>query len=144
MGMQVGGHKGSMSEPNVVPLIDVLLVLIIIFMAITPKTPKGLHAQVPLPAPPNQHPNQQLQQRTIVVQVAQDGSLKINDQPVTWNKLGSQLMAVFKERAPGDRVAFIKGDSNVQYRWVARAIDIMHDSDVEMVGLLTKKVEEGQ
>lgn len=144
MAIQIGGKKGSMSDPNVVPLIDVLLVLIIIFMAITPTTPMGLNAQVPQPAPPNQKQNEQMQQRTIVVQVAQDGGLKINDQSVTWDKLGTQLVAVFKERAPGDRVAFIKGDKNVPYLYVARAIDIMSNSDVEMVGLLTKKVEEGQ
>lgn len=144
MGMQVGEKKGSMSDPNVVPLIDVLLVLIIIFMAITPTTPKGLHAQVPQPAPPKQKQQPQLNERTIVVQVAQDGSLKINQDQVTWKQLGTRLEEVFKERAPGDRVAFIKGDSDVQFAFVARAIDIMHDSGVEKVGLITKKVEEGQ
>ncbi len=145
MGMQVGGSSGGpRKDPNVVPLIDVLLVLIIIFMAITPTTPMGLNAQVPQPTPPNQKVNQQLQQKTIVVQVAADGSLKINQTPATWDNLGSQLTDVFKQRAPGDRVAFIKGDDNVEFAYVARAIDIMHNSDIEKVGLITKKMQAGQ
>jgi biopolymer transport protein TolR len=144
MGMQVGGSKGSMKDPNVVPLIDVLLVLIIIFMAITPTIPVGLNAQVPQPAPPNQKVNQQELQRTIVVQVAADGSLKINENAVTWDQLGNQLTNVFKERAPDDRIAFIKGDDNVEFAYIARAIDIMHASDIDKVGLVTNKMEQGQ
>ena len=73
MGMAVGGSKGSISEPNVVPLIDVLLVLIIIFMVITPTTPKGLDALVPQPAPPNTKENPELLAKTIVVQVTGGG-----------------------------------------------------------------------
>lgn len=145
MGMQVGGSSGGpRKDPNVVPLIDVLLVLIIIFMAITPTTPVGLNAQVPQPTPPHQKQNQQLNQRTIVVQVAADGSLKINQTSVTWDQLGKQLTNVFKQRAPGDRVAFIKGDDNVEFAYVARAIDIMHNSDIDKVGLITKNIEAGQ
>jgi biopolymer transport protein ExbD len=68
MGMAVGGNKGSMSEPNIVPLIDVLLVLIIIFMVITPTTPQGLDTLVPQPSPPNQPENKELLAKTIVVQ----------------------------------------------------------------------------
>lgn len=144
MGMQVGGsNKGSMKDPNVVPLIDVLLVLIIIFMAITPTTPVGLNAQVPQPAPPNQKVNQQQQERTIVVQVSGDGSLKINQNSVTWEQLGSQLSNVFKQRAPDDRIAFIQGDDNVEFAYIARAIDIMHSSDIDKVGLVTQKMQSG-
>lgn len=142
MGMAVGTGKGSMSEPNVVPLIDVLLVLIIIFMVITPTTPKGLEALVPQPAPPNAHEDPALLAKTIVVQVTAGGKVLINQDPATWDDLGQRLEDIFKTRA--EKVAFVKGDDAVEFAEVARAIDIMRGSGIDKVGLITAKVEAGQ
>ena len=95
MGMAVGGSKdGPVSEPNIVPLIDVLLVLIIIFMVITPRTPTGLQTLVPQPPPPNQKQTEP-DQRTIVVQVMPGGKLKINQDDSNWNDLGPRLFDIF-------------------------------------------------
>lgn len=142
MGMAVGSGKGSMSEPNIVPLIDVLLVLIIIFMVITPTTPKGLDALVPQPTPPNQQQNQDLLNKTIVVQVTNGGKVLINQDPSSWDALGPSLENIFKDRA--EKVAFVKGDDNVEFAEVARAIDIMRGSGIDHVGLITAKIEAGQ
>jgi biopolymer transport protein ExbD len=142
MGMAVGGSKdGPVSEPNIVPLIDVLLVLIIIFMVITPRVPTGLPTLVPQPPPPDQKA-QPPDNRTIVVQVMQGGKLMINQDPSDWNALGPRLFDIFKERA--DKVAFVKGDENVPFAEVARAIDIMRGSGIDHVGLITAKIEAGQ
>ena len=143
MGMDVGGKSGgTMATMNVVPLIDILLVLIIIFMVITPLTPKGLEALVPQPAPPNQQQNQQVEQKTIVVQLLDNGKLKINEEDATWDTLGPRLNDVFKERA--EKVAFVKGDDNVRFMDVAKAIDIMRSSGIDKVGLITANLEAGK
>lgn len=142
MGMEVGQKGGAMSSPNVVPLIDVLLVLIIIFMVITPLTPKGLDALVPQPPPPNQKQDERVLQKTIVVQVLDTGKLKINEDDATWDTLGPRLSDVFKERA--EKVAFVKGDEAVRFMDVARAIDIMRNSGIDKVGLITANLEAGK
>jgi biopolymer transport protein TolR len=142
MGMAVGGSKGSMSEPNIVPLIDVLLVLIIIFMVITPTVPQGLDTLVPQPSPPNQKENPDVLAKTIVVQVLANGKVMINQDETSWDELGPRLDDIFKLRA--EKVAFVKGDDAVDFGQVARAIDIMRGAGIDSVGLITAKVEAGQ
>jgi biopolymer transport protein TolR len=141
MGMDVGSSSGALSSPNVVPLIDILLVLIIIFMVITPLTPKGLDTLVPQPSP-NQQQNQELENKTVVVQIMKDGKIKINNEDTTWDGLGPRIEQVFKDRA--EKVAFVKGDNDVLFMQVARAIDIMHGAGIDKVGLITAKLEAGQ
>jgi len=141
MSMAVGGKKGTMADINITPMIDVLLVLIIIFMVITPLTPKGLEALVPQPTPPNQQ-QQQSDQRTVVIQIFKDHSMKINQEDTDEQRLGKRLEEIFSTRA--ERVVFVKGDPDLEYQYVARAIDIAHGAGIDKVGLMTAKVEAGQ
>jgi biopolymer transport protein TolR len=137
MGITAGGGKdGPVSEPNIVPLVDVLLVLIIIFMVITPNVPTGLPALVPQPPPP-QSPPRPPEPHTIVVQVMQDGKLMINREQSDWDGLGTRLSDIFKERA--DKVAFVEGAQEVPFAEVARAIDIMRGAGIDHVGLITAR-----
>jgi len=141
MGMDVGSSSGSMASPNIVPLIDILLVLIIIFMVITPLTPKGMDTLVPQPSP-NQQQNQELENKTVVVQIHKGDKLKINNEDATWDSLGPRIEQIFKDRA--EKVAFVKGDNDVLFMSVARAIDIMRGAGIDKVGLITAKLEAGQ
>jgi len=142
MAMAVGGSGGAKADINVTPLIDVLLVLLIIFMVITPLTPHGLDTLVPQPPPPNQPPPPPDVDPTVVVEVAKDHSLQINGQPVKEEELTSKLEDIFKTRAT--KVVFIKGDPDVDYRYVAQAVDDAKGAGLDKVGIMTPKVEAGQ
>jgi biopolymer transport protein TolR len=140
MSFSTAGGGPLRAEINITPMIDVLLVLIIVFMVVVSMSKeKGLDAQIPQPAPND--PHQQSIDRTIVIQIDWSGEekepkVKINDESVGWANLQERLFDIFKQRA--ERVAFVKGDDDVDFQYVADAISIARTSGVEKIGLLTK------
>jgi biopolymer transport protein TolR len=138
MGFSAAGGGSLRAEINITPMIDVLLVLIIVFMVVVSMSQeKGLKAEIP-------HPNEKAGPepvRTIVIQVGWVGDkqmpiLKINDEEVQWGNLHHRLFDIFKRRA--ERVAFVQGDDEVDFQYVADAISIARNAGVDKVGLLTK------
>lgn len=146
MGASIGKKSSSLSEPNIVPLIDILLVLIIIFMVVSPLIPKGLDALVPQPNPNQQGSDADV--RTVVIQLACTdrscftSSVKINQEESNWEVLGFRLEEIFKTRA--EKVAFVKAEDNVEWSHVARAIDVAKSVGIGKIGLMTAAVEAGE
>ena len=142
--MQVSSGGGMLGSMNVTPLIDVLLTLLVIFMIISPVTPKGENALIPQPPPKNSQPQQN--SRSVVLQVLAPPSggqpeLEINQQSVSWNDLDSRLVDIYKTRA--QKVLFVKADDNVPWNDVVSVIDDAHGAGVDHVGLITAKIEAG-
>jgi biopolymer transport protein TolR len=139
MAFSTSGGGALRAEINITPMIDILLVLIIVFMVVVSMAQeKGLKAEIPQPA---NSPQASAAPRTIVIQLnwtAEDRapSVKINEESVKWADLHDRLFDIFKQRA--ERIAFVKGDDDVNFQYVADAISIARDSGVERVGLLTK------
>jgi biopolymer transport protein TolR len=116
--------------------------LLIIFMVITPLTPHGLDALVPQPPPPNSVPPPPDQDRTVVIIIDKDKKMMVNTEPTDETRLGERLTEIFKTRA--EKVVFVKGDPDLEFQYVARAIDIAKGAGIDKVGLMTAKMEAGQ
>ena len=145
MAFSTGGRGPFQGQMNVTPLIDVLLVLIIVFMVVESMTKdKGLEAQIPQPAP-----NQQIAppkiDPTIVLQVTWTGKdkapqLRINQDNVSWEQLQPRLREIYSLR--NEKVAFVKGDDDIDFEYVAQVIDAAHSAGVDRIGLMARSQAE--
>lgn len=138
MGMSAGGSHGSLNnEPNVVPMIDIMLVLLIIFMIMQPLMRKAVDLQLPDPTPTVAPANQQSDQ--IVLEVLADGSFAVNREPLTKDRLGARLREIYDPRP--DKIIFVKADPTVIYQDVIHAMDVARGAGVKVIGIPPKETK---
>ena len=136
MGMAVksGGKAGLENEPNVVPMIDILLVLLIIFMAALPSMRKAIDIQLPDPTPSIVPANSQSNQ--IVLEVLPGGQYSINTEKVDKSSLARRLKEIYDPRP--EKIIFVKGDPAVTYQDVIEAMDVSRGAGVKVIGVPPK------
>ena len=134
MGMSVGKSGGLNNEPNVVPMIDVLLVLLIIFMMVVPMARKAIDIQLPDPNPAVAPANAVSQQ--IVLEVLPNGAFAVNKEPLNKDNLVKRLKEIYDPRP--DKLIFIKGDPKVTYQDVIFAMDMARQAGVKVIGVPPK------
>jgi biopolymer transport protein ExbD len=121
------------AQINMTPMIDILLVLIIIFMVITPLTPTGLRTLVAQPASATR---EQPPAQDIVITVRPDGTVRLNQEPVNVADLRQRLARLV--RTATDHVIFVRGEKELEFRAVAQVIDIANGAGLNRVALMTE------
>jgi biopolymer transport protein TolR len=139
MAFSPAGGGPSRPQINVTPLIDVLLTLIVMFMLVVSMDQEYQEkAQIPQP---QEGKSSSQNERTVVIQIvwtAKDSppSVKINHTDVRWEELETKLAQIYLTR--GEKVAFVRGDADVDFQYVADVIDLAHHAGVQKIGLLTQ------
>lgn len=134
MAMNTGITHGPAAVINITPMIDILLVLLIVFMAIAPAKTMGLDALMPQP---EQSGAQQAPENPVVLEIAADGSYRLNTTSIEAPALADRLTAIYSRRA--DRVLFVKADPQLEFHTVAEAIDTARGASVDRVALMPRQ-----
>lgn len=138
MGMSAGGSGGYTSEINVTPMVDVMLVLLIIFMVVTPMLQSGV--SVVMPKTKNSEEDQNINKETaVVIAIPADGQYYVGKEVIAKERLTEKVKAMMENRKIEDRVVYIKGGNMVNYGSIVETISSIRESGIDRIGLVTEK-----
>lgn len=139
MAMKVGGADEYNSEINVTPMVDVMLVLLIIFMIVTPLLQQGVSVNIPREMLSAEEDQEITKDTSIVIAIPDNNNFYIGKDPFPLTELGKKIEAKMKDRTPDKRIVYIKSDVGVSYGTVVKAIDMIREQSVDKIGLIADK-----
>lgn len=144
MGMAVGGADEYNSEINVTPMVDVMLVLLIIFMIVTPLLQQGVTVNLPREMNSPEEDMEITKDTSVVISIPDNNNFYIGKDPYPLTALGEKIQGMMKDKAPDKRIVYIKSGIDVDYGKVVEAIDTIRKQDIDKVGLVADKKKSQQ
>jgi biopolymer transport protein TolR len=139
MGMEIGGSSEYNSEINVTPMVDVMLVLLIIFMIVTPLLQQGVSVNLPRDMiSPDQDPDI-AKDTSVVIAIPDNSNFYIGKEQYPIDALGDKVKKLMENKTPEKRIVYIKSGVDVDYGQVVKAIDVIRKQDVDKIGLVADK-----
>jgi biopolymer transport protein ExbD/biopolymer transport protein TolR len=144
MGMEIGGASEYNSEINVTPMVDVMLVLLIIFMIVTPLLQQGVSVNLPRDMnSPDQDPDI-AKDTSVVIAIPDNSNFYIGKEQFPIDALGDKVKKLMENKTPDKRIVYIKSGIDVDYGQVVKAIDVIRKQDIDKIGLVADKKKGGE
>ncbi|HSU26239.1 MAG TPA: biopolymer transporter ExbD [Pyrinomonadaceae bacterium] len=143
MGMTVGGSEEYNSEINVTPMVDVMLVLLIIFMIVTPLLQQGVSVNLPKDMNTPEEDQDITKDTSVVISIPDNSNFYLGKDPYPLSALGEKIQTMMKDKAPDKRIVYIKSGVEVDYGTVVQAIDVIRKQDIDKIGLVADKKKGG-
>jgi biopolymer transport protein ExbD/biopolymer transport protein TolR len=137
--MSAGGGSGFTSEINVTPMVDIMLVLLIIFMVITPFLQQGVSVTLPREMRNPEEDPAIIKETSVVVAITADGKLYIGKKPIERTELKTEIDKKMENKKPEERIVYIRSDINTNYGTVVETINLVRDSGIDQIGLVAEK-----
>ena len=139
MGAAIGGTSEYNSEINVTPMVDVMLVLLIIFMIVTPLLQQGVTVNYPREVMSSDEDGDITKDTSVVISIPDNNNFYVGKDPFPLTSLGEKIQAMMKDKAPDKRIVYIKSGIEVDYGTVVEAIDIIRKQDIDKIGLVADR-----
>ena len=143
MGMQIGGTDEYNSEINVTPMVDVMLVLLIIFMIVTPLLQSGVTVNYPRDLTSPEEDMDITKDTSVLIAIPDNNNFYVGKDPFPLSELGEKVKNMMKDKTPEKRIVYIKSGVDVDYGTVVQAIDVIRKQDIDKIGLVADRKKGG-